>query len=252
MRETYAKEKNISWGVKFLKGKIIVVEGLDASGKATQTKMLADRLRENNYNVMQISFPDYESNSSALVKMYLNGELSENAGEINAYAASSFYAVDRYASFKRKWERFYLDGGIIVADRYTTSNMIHQASKIEGVRAKNLYLDWLYDYEYKLLKLPAPNKIIFLDMPPEYSSMLMAERKNKFTGKEEKDIHERDKNHLHTSYENALYVAKKFDWDHVFCVEEGNIRTIEDINDEIFASVMTDVFRRKGFQRKEL
>ena len=145
-----------------MKGKLIVIEGLDASGKATQTKLVAEKLREMNYNVMQISFPDYESNSSALVKMYLNGELSENADDINPYAASSFYAVDRYASFKRNWEKFYLDGGIIVSDRYTTSNMIHQASKIEGVRAKNLYLDWLADYEYKLLKLPAPNKVICL------------------------------------------------------------------------------------------
>lgn len=235
-----------------MKGKIIVVEGLDASGKATQTKMLVERLKELKYNVMQISFPDYESNSSALVKMYLNGELSENAGDINAYAASSFYAVDRYASYKSKWEKFYLNGGIIVADRYTTSNMIHQASKIDGVRAKNLYLDWLYDYEYKLLKLPAPNKVIFLDMPPEYSRKLMAERMNKFTGQEEKDIHERDKNHLTASYENALYVAKKFKWDHVYCVEDGNIRTIQDINDEIFATVMKDVFRRKGYSRKDL
>ena len=228
-----------------MKGKLIVIEGLDASGKATQTKLVTEKLREMNYKVMQISFPDYESNSSALVKMYLNGELSDNADDINPYAASSFYAVDRYASFKRNWEKFYLEGGIIVSDRYTTSNMIHQASKIEGVRAKNLYLDWLADYEYKLLKLPAPNKVIFLDMPPEYSQMLMAERMNKITGEEAKDIHERDKSHLSKSYENALYVAKKFDWGHVFCVEDGNVRTIDDINEEIMNVIKKDVFRKK-------
>ncbi len=228
-----------------MKGKLIVIEGLDASGKATQTRLVAEKLREMNYNVMQVSFPDYESNSSALVKMYLNGELSDNADDINPYAASSFYAVDRYASFKRNWEKFYLDCGIIVADRYTTSNMIHQASKIEGVRAKNLYLDWLADYEYKLMKLPAPNKVIFLDMPPEYSQMLMAQRMNKITGNEAKDIHERDKNHLSKSYENALYVAKKFDWGHVFCVEDGNVRTIEDINEEIMNVIKKDVLKKK-------
>ena len=228
-----------------MKGKLIVIEGLDASGKATQTKLVVEKLREKNYKVMQVSFPDYESNSSALVKMYLNGELSDNADEINPYAASSFYAVDRYASFKRNWEKFYLEGGVIVADRYTTSNMIHQASKIEGVRAKNLYLDWLFDYEYKLMKLPAPNKVIFLDMPPEYSQMLMAERMNKITGQEAKDIHERDKNHLHKSYENALYVAKRFEWGHIFCVEEGNVRTIEDINEEIMTMIKRDVFKKK-------
>jgi len=235
-----------------LKGKLIVIEGLDASGKATQTKLVAEKLREMNYNVMLVTFPDYDSDSSALVKMYLNGELSENADDINPYAASSFYAVDRYASFKRNWEKFYLNGGIIVADRYTTSNMIHQASKIEGVRAKNLYLDWLYDYEYKLLKLPAPNKVIFLDMPPEYSQMLMAERKNKITGQESKDIHERDENHLHKSYENALYVAKKFDWGHIYCVEENNVRTIEDINDEIMTMIMRDVFKKKYIQNRRI
>ncbi len=228
-----------------MKGKLIVIEGLDSCGKATQTKLIAKKLEEMNYKVKLVTFPDYDSNSSALVKMYLNGEICEKADDVNPYAASSFYAVDRFASYKKNWEQFYLDGGIIIADRYTTSNMIHQASKIEGTRIKNLYLDWLTDYEYKLLKLPAPNKVIFLDMPPEYSNELMKERANKFTGEQEKDIHEKDKEYLEKTYENALYIAKKYDWKEVFCVEEGQLRTIEDINDEIMSVIFNDVLHRK-------
>ena len=228
-----------------MKGKLIVIEGLDSCGKATQTKLIAKKLEEMNYKVKLVTFPDYDSNSSALVKMYLNGEICDKADDVNPYAASSFYAVDRYASYKRNWEQFYLDGGIIIADRYTTSNMIHQASKIEGTRIKNLYLDWLTDYEYKLLKLPTPNKVIFLDMPPEYSNELMKERANKFTGEKEKDIHEKDKEYLEKTYENALYIAKKYDWNEVFCVEEGQLRTIEDINDEIMNLIVNDVLHRK-------
>ncbi len=228
-----------------VKGKLIVIEGLDSSGKATQTRLIAKRLTDMGYNVMKVTFPDYESESSALVKMYLNGELSPKAENINPYAASSFYAVDRFASYKTKWEEFYLNGGIIIADRYTTSNMIHQGSKIDGTRIKNLYLDWLFDYEYKLLKLPVPNKVIFLDMPPEYSKVLMRNRPNKFTGTAKKDIHERDESHLEKSYINAMYVAKKFEWDKVFCVEDGQVRTVESINDEILDKILVDVLRRK-------
>ncbi len=228
-----------------MKGKLIVIEGLDSSGKATQSEILKQRLENEGFKVMKITFPDYESQSSALVKMYLNGEISGKAEGVNAYAASSFYAVDRYVSYKTKWEDFYLDGGVIIADRYTTSNMIHQAAKIDGTRIKNLYLDWLYDYEYKLLKLPVPNKVIFLDMPPENAIELMKDRANKINGSEKKDIHERDHTYLEKSYENALYVAKKFDWQEVFCVEGGSVRTIESISDEIFVSVMKDVLKRK-------
>ncbi len=228
------------------KGKLIVIEGLDSSGKATQTALVVDRLKEMGYKVMHVAFPDYESNSSALVKMYLNGELAPKADDINPYAASSFYAVDRYASYKSKWEEFYLNGGIVVADRYTTSNMIHQASKIDGTRIKNLYLDWLMDYEYKLLKLPVPNKVIFLNMSPDASSELMKERPNKITGKSEKDIHERDAEYLNKTYVNALYVAKKFEWDEVFCVDDSRIRSIREINNEIMNKILTDVLHKKN------
>ncbi len=228
-----------------MKGKLIVIEGLDSSGKQTQSKLVAEKLAAMNYKVKLVSFPNYESDSSALVKMYLNGEISQNPDDINAYAASSFYAVDRYVSYKCEWEDFYLNGGVVIADRYTTSNMIHQGSKIDGTRIKNLYLDWLYDYEYKLLKLPVPNKVIFLDMPPETSRELMSKRPNKITGNEQKDIHERNNEYLERTYVNALYAANKFDWKEIFCVEEGQIRSIEDINNEIMKVICNDVFHRK-------
>lgn len=224
-----------------MRGKLIVIEGLDSSGKATQTKALCKRLEEQGYRVKQLTFPDYDSPSSALVKMYLNGELAPKADEINPYAASSFYAVDRFASYKQKWESFYLEGGVVVADRYTTSNMIHQAAKIEDKRIKNLYLDWLYDYEFKLLQLPTPDQVIFLDMPPVYANELMAKRANKITGEMAKDIHEKDNNYLERSYINALYVAEKFDWNRVFCVDSGQVRSIEEINQEIWDMVLKTI-----------
>lgn len=216
-----------------MKGKLVVIEGLDSSGKQTQTRLAAETLAEMGYPVKEVAFPDYQSESSTLVKMYLAGEFGDHADDVNPYAASSFYAVDRYASYKKNWEEFYQNGGVVFADRYTTSNMIHQASKIDNTRIKNLYLDWLYDYEYKLLKLPIPDVVIFLDMPPENSRELMESRPNKITGEMQKDIHEKDSDYLEKSYINALYVAKKYDWCKVFCVDGGQIRSIEDIHQEI-------------------
>ena len=128
--------------------KLIVIEGLDGSGKATQAKLLTSTLQEMGRTVRQVSFPDYESDSSALVKMYLAGEFGTSPSDVNAYAASSFYAVDRYASFKKDWEKDYAEG-IIVADRYTTSNAIHQCSKLPQEQWDG-YLDWLFDFEYQI------------------------------------------------------------------------------------------------------
>lgn len=137
-------------------GKLIVIEGLDGSGKATQSKLLYDHLIRRGKKVIHVSFPDYESDSSALVKMYLNGEFGQDPNSVNAYAASSFYAVDRYASYKRRWSREYKDGSIVIADRFTTSNMIHQCSKLPKGQW-DMYKKWLLDYEYKLLGIPEPS-----------------------------------------------------------------------------------------------
>ncbi|MGI6685388.1 MAG: dTMP kinase [Bacillota bacterium] len=220
-----------------MKGKLIIIEsGADSSGKATQTRLLNERLADENYSVKKVEFPNYQSPSSALVKMYLNGDFGKDPGEVDPYISSTFYAVDRYASYKTEWEKFYLGGGTVLADRYTTSNMVHQGAKLKG-REKDRYLDWLWNLEFAIYKLPVPDGVIFLDMPIEFSISLMAERENKFTGKREKDIHERNIDYLKSSYENSLYVAAKYGWVKVSCVDEGKLRTIEEIHQDIYEKV---------------
>lgn len=214
-------------------GKLIVIEGLDSSGKQTQTELLVNALQVKNIDVKKVSFPCYDEPSSALVKMYLAGEFGQDAESVNPYAASSFYAVDRFASFKKDWEKFYNNGGVVVADRYTTSNMIHQAGKIKNIDERDAYLKWLYEYEFSYLQLPKPDAVLFLEMEPDVSERLMKERANKITGNMEKDIHEKDKNHLLNSYQSAIYVAEKFGWQRVKCVQDNSLRSIQDIHSEI-------------------
>ncbi|WP_125154554.1 dTMP kinase [Clostridium rectalis] len=222
---------------KSKKGKLIVVEAGDGSGKATQTKRLYERLLQDGYKVLKIEYPNYKSESSALIKMYLNGEFGDKPEDVNAYAASTFYAVDRYASFKKEWKDFYDNGGIILADRYTTSNMVHQAAKIKDEAEKEKFLNWLWELEFKLMGLPRPDLVVFLDMPPEYSSKLMTNRKNKFTGDLQKDIHEKNKLYLINSYKNACYVAGKYNWIKLKCVCNNKIKSIDEIHEEIYNSV---------------
>lgn len=198
-------------------GKLIVIEGVDSSGKQTQTEMLFKRLKDEGLNVKTVSFPDYESDFSLPVRRYLAGDLGDDPKSVNAYAASTFYAIDRYASFKRDWGEFYNSGGIIIADRYVTSNIVHQASKVDKSEKED-FINWLSDLEYKKMGLPVPDCVIFLDMPPEFARMLMAKRLNKITGEAQKDIHERDKNHLETSYNNAVSIADLLKWEKISCV----------------------------------
>ncbi|MGM9531338.1 dTMP kinase [Intestinibacter sp.] len=226
-----------------MKGKLIIIEGSDGSGKATQTKKLYDRLEKNNYNIKKIEFPNYNSESSALVKMYLRGDFGKHAEDVDPYVCSTFFAVDRYASFKTEWEEFYNDGGIIICDRYTTSNMIHQASKMK-VEERDKYLDWLNDLEFNLYKIPKPDCVIFLDVPVEMSQKLMKDRNNKITGESEKDIHESDFDYLKKSYENSLYIAKKYDWQRINCIKDDNMRTIDDIHEEIYSIVEDKILNR--------
>ncbi|MFU2418645.1 dTMP kinase [Peptacetobacter sp. AB800] len=217
-----------------MKGKLIIIEsGSDASGKATQSEELLKKLTADGYNVRKVEYPNYKSESSTLVKMYLRGDFGKNADDVDAYIASTFFTADRYASFKTEWEEFYRSGGIVIADRYTTSNMVHQASKME-IEERDKYLDWLEDYEYNLFKIPRPDEVIFLNVPVDYSIKLMENRKNKFTGEDEKDIHESDKNYLRKTYNNSLYIADKYNWKRVECVKDEQLRTIEDISDEIY------------------
>lgn len=219
-----------------MSGKLIIIEGSDASGKATQTSKLYDRLINEGLNVKKVEYPNYNSESSALVKMYLNGDFGDKAEDVNPYIASTFYAVDRYASYKKEWEDFYKNGGIILADRYTTSNMIHQAAKMQG-EEKDKFLNWLYDYEFNMYKLPEPDCVIFLNMPPEFSEKLMKDRANKITGDSRKDIHESNKEFLINSYNNALYIADKYNWSKVDCTENNDIRTIDEIHEEVYKRV---------------
>ena len=219
------------------KGKLIIIEsGSDASGKATQSKKLYERLISEGYNCMKITFPDYESESSALVKMYLRGDFGSNPNDVSPYVASTFYAADRYASFKTKWEKFYNEGGIIISDRYTTSNMVHQAAKMDE-EEKEKFLNWLWDLEFNLYGIPVPDEVIFLDVDPMVSQELMKNRLNKITGEEQKDIHESNKEYLVKSYNNSLKIAEKYNWNKVICTEERSLRTIDDIHEEIYKKV---------------
>lgn len=224
-----------------MNGNLIIIEsGSDASGKATQTKKLYERLLKDGYNIKKVEYPNYQSESSALVKMYLRGDFGDKPSDVDPYVSSTFYAADRYASYKTQWEEFYNSGGIVIADRYTTSNMVHQASKIDE-KDRDKYLDWLTDYEFNMYKIPKPDCVIFLDVPIEFSKKLMENRKNKFTGEDKKDIHESDIKYLEKSYNNSLYIADKYDWKKINCVENNELRSIDSIHEEIYQVVINTI-----------
>ena len=207
-------------------GRLIVIEGLDGSGKGTQAKILAETLEKQCKKIKKVSFPVYESNSSALVKMYLAGEFGTRPGDVNAYAASSFYAVDRFASFKSDWEKLYSDDYIIIADRYTTSNGVHQCSKLPEEQWED-YMDWLYDFEYVKMGIPKPDCVIYLDMSPEVSQKLLSGR---YRGDEsKKDIHEKDREYLARSRKAARFCAEHDKWTTIKCDNGHNPYTIEEI-----------------------
>lgn len=144
-----------------MEGNLFIIEGGDGSGKATQTAMLEERLRREGYDVCAVSFPDYDSDSSALIKMYLRGDFGTDADAVNPYAASTFYAVDRFASYQRRWKSVLDRGGIVIADRYTTSNMLYQMIKFDDPAARRAYLDWLEDLEYRKMGLPEPKQVFY-------------------------------------------------------------------------------------------
>ncbi|MBE7035476.1 MAG: thymidylate kinase [Ruminococcaceae bacterium] len=212
-------------------GKLIVIEGVDASGKATQTERLYNRLAAEGKNVRKISFPDYNSDFSVPIKRYLAGDLGKHADDVGPYAASLFYAIDRYAGYKRDWGSFYEDGGILIADRYVTSNLVHQAAKIKGDKTE--FMHWLHDLEYEKLALPRPDLVFFLDMPPACARRLMETRANKITGEAQKDIHESDAGYLERSYENAMEIARLADWQIIHCAKGETVRSIDEIHEEM-------------------
>ena len=214
------------------KCKLIVIDGLDGSGKATQTKLLCQRLIEMGYMARTISFPDYDSDSSALVKMYLGGKLGSSPDDVNAYAASTFYAVDRVASYINIWRADYASYDYIIADRYTTSNIIHQMAKVPESE-RDSYIDWLFDFEYNRLELPAPDMVIFLDVDPAISQKLIDGR---YGGDEsKKDIHESDVAYLLRCRSSAVYAIEHLEWVRIDCTKDGAMRTIKEINDDIIS-----------------
>ena len=218
------------------KGKLITIEAGDGSGKATQTRALMEHLVKDGYRVVKVEYPDYKSDSSALVKMYLGGEFGEHAEDVDAYGASTFFAVDRYASFHLNWKQAYEEGAIILADRYTTSNMVHQAVKLTDPIEREEFLTWLWDFEFGKLKLPVPDVVVYLDMDPEVSDRLINERAA-HNADRKKDIHEKDTNYLHRCHDAYNWVADKYGWKKVVCSKDGQPRSIEEIHEDVYSAV---------------
>ena len=215
-------------------GKIAVLEGLDGSGKSTQFEMLDRYLTDKGIKHKSISCPDYDNESSALVKLYLSGKIGSSPSDVNAYAASSFYAVDRYVSYRQFWEKDYKDGAFISAARYVTSNCIYQMTKLPEEKWEE-YIEWLEDYEYRKLGLPRPDQVIFLDMPIEISQKLMSGRYNGDEAK--KDIHEADVAYLHACRKAALFTAERCGWKLISCSDGDAPRPIDDI----FADIIKEL-----------
>ena len=223
-----------------MQGKLIIIEAGDGCGKATQAKALYDHLIKAGKKVHKVEFPDYESESSALIKMYLNGKFGEHAEDVNPYAASTFYAVDRYASYKTKWKKWYDEGDIIIADRYTTSNMVHQAVKIEDKAERIAYLEWLWDLEFVKMGLPVPDVVIFLEMSPTFSEKLINATAD--LTQIEKDIHEKDQAYLKKCYAAYCQLADKYGWHTIHCVENLSLKNKEVIHKEIYQIIEKNIF----------
>ena len=223
-------------------GTLIILEGGDGSGKATQTKLLVERLTNEGHTVKSVSFPNYDSGAAMPIKMYLAGEFGKDVHDVNPYVASSMYAIDRFASFRTDWEEFYKNGGIIIADRYTTSNMVHQMVKYDDPKERTAFLDWLEDFEFKKFGLPTPDAVCLLDMPLEVSETLMAERTGK-TGGHTGDIHEGNHQYLvavHDAYEELI---ERYQWHRIACASKDEfsqytLRTIEEIHNDVYQAVV--------------
>ena len=215
-------------------GKLIVIEGTDGSGKSTQFKRLTERLISEGRELKCLVFPQYQEESSALIRMYLGGEFGSKPSDVNAYAASSFYAVDRYASYKKVWGSWYENGGLVLTDRNPTSNAVHQASK-EPEEKQAEYLKWLYEFEYEKLGLPCPDLVIYLDVPTDFTEMLM--RRREADTNTHADIHEQDLEYLATCRRTGKAAAQYYGWTVVSCVKDGMMRSIEDIHEEIYRHV---------------
>lgn len=215
-------------------GKLIVIEGTDGSGKSTQFRLLTDRLKSEQVKFQKLVFPQYSEPSSALIRMYLGGEFGKSPSDVNAYAASAFYSVDRYASYRKVWGKWYEEGGLVVSDRYTTSNAVHQASK-EPEDKREDFLNWLYDFEYDKLGLPRPDLVIYLDVPTDFTEKMLRHRESETNT--HADIHEQDMQYLTTCRRMGRAAAEHYGWTVIRCVRDGAMRSMEDIHEEIYRHV---------------
>lgn len=215
-------------------GKLIVIEGTDGSGKSTQFRLLTDRLESEQVKFQKLVFPQYSEPSSALIRMYLGGEFGKSPSDVNAYAASAFYSVDRYASYRKVWGKWYEEGGLVVSDRYTTSNAVHQASK-EPEDKREDFLNWLYDFEYDKLGLPRPDLVIYLDVPTDFTEKMLRHRESETHT--QADIHEQDMQYLATCRRMGRAAAEHYGWTVIRCVRDGAMRSVEDIHEEIYRHV---------------
>lgn len=215
-----------------MKGTLIVLEGTDGSGKATQAKLLLEHLRRQGLSCREIDFPRYGNPFAEPVTRYLRGALGDKPGDVNAYAASTMFAVDRFASYQEDWGGFYEAGGVVIANRYTTSNAVHQASKLSGGE-RRAFLDWLFDLEYRRLGLPEPDLVLYLDMPTEAANRLLRRRERQTST--QADIHEQDAAYLRRCRENAREIAETLGWTVVRCAAGDSPRTPEDIHREVAA-----------------
>ncbi len=214
-----------------MQARLIVLEGIDGSGKSTQFRLLWQSLEREGRSLRRIVFPRYDQESSALVRLYLGGAFGARPGDVNAYAASTFYAVDRYAAFKSDWGADYRAGKLILSDRYTTSNACHQGAKLTG-QARRDYLDWLYDFEFRLLELPRPDLVLYLDVSLEAALRQIAGRQAR-TG-ERGDIHETDRDYLAACLEAGRFAAGHYGWQRIPCLDPaGRMRPPEDIHKDI-------------------
>ena len=215
-------------------GKLIVLEGTDGSGKSTQFQRLTDRLSQEGRQFQKLVFPQYSEPSSALIRMYLGGEFGARPSDVNAYAASAFYSVDRYASYKKVWGQWYESGGLVVSERYTTSNAVHQTSK-EPPEKQSDFLKWLYDFEYSKLGLPRPDLVVYLDVPTDFTEKMM--RAREAATHTHADSHEQDLEYLATCRRTGRAAAEYYGWTVIGCVKNGAMRSIDDIHEEIYRHV---------------
>ena len=217
-----------------MSGKLIVFEGTDGSGKATQSKLLFERLQREGVDCRKLNFPRYGEKSAALVELYLGGAFGTHPSDVNAYAASTFFAVDRYASYRTDWGEIYENGGLILSDRYTTSNAIHQGSKLPEAELP-AFFDWLYDLEYGKMGLPRPDLVLYLDVDLPTSLKRMQHRQEKLNTKA--DIHEQDEAYLENCLRIGRLAAAHYGWTVVPFMKDGAERALEEKHEEIFSII---------------